>query len=170
MVALKYILLALSSWIMTILAVLGAPLIALAVDADGNLPKYLKWFQTPDAPCFGAPFWAEKNPSYSRYMLCVTWLQRNPAQGFDQFVKANIAYNTSVTVHGDLNINDQSPVKGGWFFLTSDNAFQFAAIVPIGQSYTLDFGAGWRLDPIAKGYKTPTLGGLIATPIRLHKI
>jgi len=170
----KYILLVVLSLVVTVVGYFLMPLIALAVDSSGNLPRYLKWYQTPDAPCWGAPFWAQKNPTYSKYKLCVTWLWRNPAQGFDQFAAAKVDYNTPIKVYGDLSINDQVPVTGGWFFITGRGVFQLACIIPIrlGSAHlaTVDIGDGWRLDPIAKGYKTQTLGALIATPLRYHTV
>jgi len=169
MKSLLYPLYAAASWAMTIFAIILSPLIALFADAQGNLPKYLSWFQTPDAPCWGAPFWKQKNPTYSTYKLCVTWLVRNPAQGFDQWCRVDVPENTAVKAYGDLSINDQLGL-GGWFLLVGGGVFQFSAVVPIGTTHTLDIGAGWRLDPIAKKYYTPTLGALIATPLRLHTI
>ena len=169
MKSILYPLYAIVAFLVTIVAYLLTPLIALALQPDGYLPKWLGWFQTPDAPATGAAFWKAKNPTYSTYKLCVTWLWRNPAQGFDQITAANISYDTPVKVYGDLNINDQIG-KGGWFLLVGGGVFQFAAVIPVGSSHTLDIGAGWRLDPIAKHYETPTLGALIATPFRLHTI
>lgn len=167
---LSYPFLAVISIFFVLAAYIFAPIIALFVDANGNLPTLLKWFQTPDAPCWGAPFWKQKNPSYSTYKLCWTWLQRNPAQGWEQFCAIKVDANTPVTVHGNLDINDQIVGKGGWFFITGAGVFQFSAVVPVGTTYTLDCGLGWRLDPIAKKYSTTTLGALMFTPIRLHKI
>lgn len=163
-----YPLYAVASWAMAICAYLFAPVIALFVDSSGNLPSLLKWFQTPDAPCYGAPFWAQRNPAYSRYKLCVTWLWRNPAQGFDQFTNSDVTYQTPVKSYGNLNINDQVAGAGGWFLIVGGGVFQFSAVMPIGFGRILDTGIGWRLDPIAKGYKTPTLGALMATPLRYH--
>jgi len=165
-----YPLYAISSWLITLSAFLFAPVIALFVDANGNLPRWLKWFQTPDAPCWGVPFWKEQHPSYSTYWLCITWLWRNPAQGFDQTVKANVSKSTPVKVWGNLNISDGvygNPI-GGWFLITGGGVFQFAAIIPFKYG-CIDIGLGWRLDPIAKGYESKTLGALIATPARFFR-
>jgi hypothetical protein len=169
--SLAYPLYAIASRLMAIIAILLSPLIALFVDTQGNLPSLLRWFQTPDAPATGAPFWKQQHPTYSNYLLALTWLVRNPAQGFDQVCKVNATLDTPVKFYGNLNISDgiyAAPI-GGWFLITGAGGFQFSAIIPC-RSFTIDIGAGWRLDPIAKGYQTPTLGALIFTPLRLHKI
>ena len=152
----------------TLSAVLFAPVIALFVDTCGYLPTWLRWYKTPDNPCWGAPFWHEKHPNYSMYWLCVTWLARNPGQGFDQVLQVHINKYKVFKVRGNLDINDQVPVVGGWFLLTGAGVFQFAAVIPVGGG-TIDIGLGWRLDPIAKHYYTPTIGAFIFTPFRYHK-
>jgi hypothetical protein len=63
MTYLKYIILAISSLLITISAYILAPVLAWFVDADGNLPKYLRWYQTIDAPCYGAEYWTTDNPT-----------------------------------------------------------------------------------------------------------
>lgn len=159
---------AIASWIMALIAIIFADVIALFVDKDGNLPKWLRWFQTPDAPCWGASFWKEQHPDYSTRQLCSSWLRRNPAQGFDQFIKAKVTTQTEVKVRGNLDISDGVygvPI-GGWFLVTGANVFQFNAIIPT-RFFCIDIGLGWRLDPIAKKYDSKTLGALIATPARL---
>ena len=152
----------------TVIAILFSPIIALFVDSSGNLPRSLRWFQTPDNPCWGDAGWALKHPSYSRYWLCVTWLIRNPGQGFDQVLSVRTIPYAQIKIHGDIYINDQYPVKGGWFLLAGGGVFQFAAIIPV-KGGTIDIGLGWRLDPIMKHYDTTTLGALIFTPFRYHK-
>jgi len=158
---------AIASWIFTIIAYLFSPAIALAVDANGNLPKYLSYFQTPDAPCWGADFWATDNPTYTKYKLIVTWLWRNPAQGFDQSVKANISANTQVTVRGNLGIRDTAPYISGWFLLTGDGYFQLSIVWPV-FGIRIVSHSGWNLEPLAKRYEHKTLGALKATPFRFY--
>jgi hypothetical protein len=166
---LAYPILAVASWLLTLAAFLFAPVIALFVDGDGNLPRWLSYFQTPDAPCWGADFWAASNPSYGRYELIVTWLIRNPAQGYDQTVKANVDYNTPVKVYGNINIDDStSPPVGGWFLITGGGYFQLQVIIPTSWK-CIEMHYGWSLKPLAKGYRHPTLGALLATPLRLYK-
>lgn len=162
---------AIASWVMTLLAWLLSRVIALFVDTNGNLPYLLHWFQTPDVPCWGAPFWKEQHPAYSVYQLCESWLRRNPAQGYDQFIKADVTMQTPVRVFGNLEISDGvygAPI-GGWFLIIGGGVFQFSAIIPT-RFCCIDIGLGWRLDPIAKKYETKTLGALIATPARFFRL
>ena len=164
---LAFITLAILSWVITLTAYLFAPVIALFVDSDGNLPGWLSWYQTPDAPCWGTDFWATDNLTYSRYKLIVTWLWRNPAQGFDQWAMANITPTTPVTVRGTLGIRDTPPQVGGWFLITGGGYFQLSIIWPTSFACFVSH-LGWNLEPIAKGYTHPTLGALKATPLRFY--
>lgn len=96
---------------------------------------------------------------------------RNPAQGFDQLIKADVTNQTPIKVYGNLDISDGvygAPI-GGWFFITGGGVFQFSAVIPT-RFFCIDIGLGWRLDPIAKKYETKTLGALIATPARLFRL
>jgi hypothetical protein len=164
-----YPLYAISSWAFTLIAYIFAPIICLAVNSEGNLPAYLSWFGTPDNPAIGDVFWKERHSDYSNYQLTVTWMWRNPAQGFDQFVKAKVDYSTPVKVFGNINIDDSAKLPiGGWFLITGDGYFQLQIIV------STAFGCfeshwGWSLKPLAKGYIHPTLGALLATPFRFYK-
>lgn len=63
----------------------------LFANAQGNLPKYLYWFQTFDNTLDAAiqgglvpAAWA--NSKWKRYWARVYWLYRNPAYGFDYFL------------------------------------------------------------------------------------
>ena len=169
MKSLLFPLYAIADILFTLSAIIFAPLIALFVNSYGNLPRWLKWYETPDNPCWGDYGWKYNHPNYSPYMLCVTWFIRNPGQGFDQVSQIKVGADTPIKVRGNLNINDMVPMVGGWFLLTGGGVFQFSAIFPV-PGGTIDIGLGWRLDPIAKHYDTPTLGALIFTPFRYHKI
>jgi hypothetical protein len=159
-----YPLYALASWILTLIAYLFAPIIVL-FQKDGEL--ILSWFGTPDAPAVGADFWERDNPTYSDYKLAVTWMWRNPAQGFDLFARAKITSNTSVTVRGNLDIKDTPPARGGWFLVTGGGYFQLSIIWPTRLACFVSH-TGWNLEPIAKGYTHSTLGALKATPLRFY--
>ncbi len=58
----------------TLLTVILSPVLALLKDKENNLPYYLYYFQTFDAPL------------YDGWWDSVKWLCRNPAYGFDLFV------------------------------------------------------------------------------------
>lgn len=76
--ALVSVFFALLTWVLS-------PVLALLVQADGNLPKYLYWFQTFDNPVTAGKS-APYNWPYSQYVCNVLWLIRNPAYGFDMFL------------------------------------------------------------------------------------
>ena len=162
---LLYPLYALASWILTIIAYLFAPIIVL-FQKEGEL--ILSWFGTPDAPAIGADFWKRDNQKYSDYQLAVTWMWRNPAQGFDYFARANVTTATPVTVRGSLYIDDSVNPVGGWFLITGGGYFDFRLIVPTKYGCFISY-AGWNLVPLAKKLPSDLLGALRATPLRLHK-
>jgi hypothetical protein len=60
-----------------------APVLPLFVQSDGNLPRYLYWFQTFDNTFTSGPVSVGWTPSYWSSVL---WLWRNPAYGFDMFL------------------------------------------------------------------------------------
>lgn len=66
----------------TLLTYVLAPLVALFVKPDGNLPAWLSWFQTFDATLFEG-----RQPQYgftgSNWWVSTLWLWRNPAYTFD---------------------------------------------------------------------------------------
>jgi hypothetical protein len=60
--------------LITLIAWAINPVLVLFVDKDGNLPKYLYYFKTFDAPI------------PQGYSEGLAWLNRNPSYGFDLFV------------------------------------------------------------------------------------
>jgi len=164
-----YSIYAIASLVMAFIAYLFAPIICLFI-RDRKLPKWLAWFGTPDNPTTGDPsFWPQQHPTYSPYQLDVTWMWRNPAQGFDKYLEADVAYNTLIDVRGNLNISDSSkPPVGGWFLITGGGVFHFKAIIPTKFGCLVSY-MGWRLEPIAKDLPSDTLGAFMFTPLRLFK-
>lgn len=77
--------LALLSILFTGLTWLLAPWLAKQVDAQGNLPTCLRWFQTFDASCFEG-----RKPPYNFVgtdtEVATQWLRRNPGYTFDRNV------------------------------------------------------------------------------------
>jgi hypothetical protein len=124
---------ALLSLLFTALAFFLAPVVAAFCGGDGNLPSWLRWFQTFDAtldagwkdnyfPVSGVP------AGWELYWLRTRWLWRNPGYGFDmalgvQFVPGqwmvrkwdgNVFFAT--TSCGAFNYERSSPIriKLGW--------------------------------------------------------
>lgn len=79
--------------IVLLVACILAPLLPLFASNDGWLPKWLSWFQTPDASLDGDSGWrnTSKHPCVNklpRYLRQVLWLWRNPSYGFNWTVLA----------------------------------------------------------------------------------
>jgi len=166
----QYILLAIAS----VLATLGAYLLnwffALFVQRDGNLPQWLSWFQPSDNPATGDRRWHEEHPYDTPYELAVSFMNRNPAQGFDQLCKADVTEETPYTIRGNINIKDEDNGVGGWYYITAGEYWHFAYVwkIPF-MNRCATGGFGWRLISLAKGYSHPTLGQLVFTPARFQK-
>ena len=64
----------------SLIGIVFAPAIAGKVDSKGNLPWYLKWFETVDSTMFDAQ-WVYTHLTWSEWMIAKTWEQRNPFYG-----------------------------------------------------------------------------------------
>ena len=117
-----YPLLALVSFLFTLLTYVLAPLLAMTADAGGNLPVCLRWFQT-----FDATLDEGRNYGYtgSAWWVRTRWLWRNPGYGLDLFLGANydprewhVLHHTDqsfVAVGPKLRFEIQAPhCKLGW--------------------------------------------------------
>lgn len=101
------------------------------------------------------PDWDAARAGLTKSQAVLMYLKRNPGQGFDQLLKADVTM--------------QTPIKAWWrkgdnYLYTCDNAFHL--------SYRLGLatgGFGWRLNNIVEGYTHPTMGQIVCTPIRFHK-
>lgn len=91
MIYLKYILILPVYLLMKIVGKVVAPIVALTVSPQGNLPRWLKWFQTPDSTMFGEGgdhgFFADnidKTDTYfGRWWVATKWQWRNTCHGFN---------------------------------------------------------------------------------------
>lgn len=85
MMFLAYPFLAVASVLFAALTMILAPLLALFVGKDGNLPGLLRLFQTFDATCFEG-----RQPQYgftgSDWWVACRWLWRNPGYSLDRQV------------------------------------------------------------------------------------
>ena len=151
---------------MTIISYIFAPLIVLFVKSDGNL--VLSWFGTSDNPAIGDALWKQNNPTLNDYELRITWMWRNPAQGFDQLLRANVTFKSPCKVYGNINIGDTDGISG-YYLITCNGYFHFAYVLPIGFGHCVEGGLGWRLNNIVKGYEHPTMGQIAVTPFRFQK-
>jgi len=153
MIYLYYIALVPISLLLTLVAVLLAPLMPIfASEQDGwldnhsswskgpRLPIWLNWFQTPDNSLDGDATFQVLNPP--SYWSKVKWLWRNPAYAFAlRYLVPE--YITSVS--GNPSIKDNDDAKSGWCFVKSNGLFQFRWVQPIGFSRCLYCNFGWNI-------------------------
>lgn len=122
-----------------LLAWLFADSIALFIKKDGRLIWPLRWAATADNPAIGDKDFNEnqfpllnKNTWTGRYLLCRTWVRRNPAYWVDWYFAAEIEkeYQISITGNPKANIgrDEQQRVFGteGKYFvkvITGDTSY-----------------------------------------------
>ena len=136
MIYILYIVLVPISLLITLIAVILAPVMPIftqqklwwcdnhSYQAVGPvLPSWLNWFMTPDNTLDGdATFQANNGISY---WSKVKWLWRNPAYSFAlRYLSA--PYTTSV--NGDKTIKDNDNAKAGWCLVHANGLFQFVFI------------------------------------------
>lgn len=153
MIYLVYLILAPISLLLTLLAVILAPILPLfavqklwwcdnhAYESVGPvLPAWLNWFMTPDNTLDGdATFQSINGISY---WSKVKWLWRNPAYSF-ALCYVNSPYETSV--QGDPTIKDNDNAKKGWCLVHANRLFQFTLVAPIGFSRCIYVNLGWNI-------------------------
>ena len=153
MIYLLYLFLVPISLLITLIAVILAPILPIfATQHEGwndnhsqwgmgpRLPKWLSWFQTPDNSLDGDATFQKANPP--SYWSQVKWLWRNPAYAFALRYLVP-PYQTSVA--GDKTIKDNDNAKKGWCFVKANGLFQFVLIVPIGFQRCVMVNLGWNI-------------------------
>jgi hypothetical protein len=153
MIYIIYLILAPISLLLTLLAVILAPVMPLVAvqklwwcdnhsyQAVGPvLPSWLNWFMTPDNTLNGdATFQTNNGISY---WSKVKWLWRNPAYSFAlRYLSA--PYTTSVA--GDPTIKDNNNAKKGWCLVHANGLFQFTLVAPIGFNRCIYVNLGWNI-------------------------
>ena len=153
MIYLVYLFLVPVSLLLTLVAVLFAPIMALLhTNQEGWLDNHsrwgygprligcLFWFQTPDNSLDGDATFERLNPP--SYWSKVKWLWRNPAYAFA------LRYLTSpyyTVVKGDKTIKDNDNAKAGWCLVHANGLFQFTSVTPIGFSRCIYINFGWNV-------------------------
>ena len=113
----KWTFLILPSCFMAVFGRIICPLLPLFVQADGHLPKWLSWFDTPFDTADGDRGHQEKYPGvdwWSTYGRRVAWYWRNCCYGFDMRV-CGVEVNPDrdvITVDGNPDIGDQTGISG----------------------------------------------------------
>jgi hypothetical protein len=158
---LRYLLMFPIALIGSLIGIIFSPLIGALADDKGNLPKYLRWFQTTDATMYDTQ-WVYEHPKWSHWLIATTWEQRNPFYG--GLCRLGITINSEVRTFGNRNIHDGINGTSGYYFLLSSNAFEFKLIIPFFTDCTI-IQAGWNLhDPLHK-----TAGQYIIAPLRFYR-
>ena len=148
-----YLLLVPISLLLTLVAVLLAPVLPIfsvqklwwcnnhSYQAVGPvLPSWLNWFMTPDNTLNGDVTF--QNLNGIGYWSKVKWLWRNPAYSFAlRYITA--PYTTEVA--GDPTIKDNDNAKAGWCLVHANGLFQFTLVAPIGFSRCIYVNLGWNV-------------------------
>jgi len=154
MIYLIYIVLVPISLVLSLIALITAPVMPLfATQQDGwldnhsiwgigpRLPKWLNWFMTPDNSLDGDATFQQINGR--SYWAKVKWLWRNPAYSF-ALRYLNAPYETAVS--GDKTIKDNDNAKAGWCFVRANGLFQFRFIKRIASSdRCILVNLGWNI-------------------------
>lgn len=152
-----YIILVPISLVITLVAILLAPIMVLftvqkewwcdnhSYRAVGPvLPSWLNWFMTPDNTLDGDAAFEKLNPP--SYWSKVKWLWRNPAYSFAlKYLRAPY----SVSTKGDITIKDNDNAKAGWCFVRANGLFQFRLVLPIGFKRCIYCNFGWNVIGLA---------------------
>ena len=154
MIYLVYLVLVPISLLLTLVAVLLAPVFPIfAVKEMGwcdnhsyeavepRLPKWLSWFMTPDNSLDGDATFKRLNPP--SYWSQVKWIIRNPAYSFALRYLNNPYY---TKVRGDTSIKDNDNSKEGWCLVNANGLFQFRLVSRIfSTNRCLYVNFGWNV-------------------------
>ena len=149
-----YLLLVPVSLILTLIAIILAPVLpVLASNQEGWLdnhakwgfgprfPTWLSWFQTPDNSLDGDATFEQLNGI--SYWSKVKWLWRNPCYAFALRYLTNPYY---TVVKGDKTIKDNDNAKEGWCIVQANGLFQFVLVRRIGStSRAIYINMGWNI-------------------------
>ncbi|GAB5100487.1 DUF7338 family protein [Caballeronia sp. HLA56] len=152
---LRWITLAVLGICFMMLACLIAPILPAFAIGNSTLPRWLRWFQTPDNPLDGdqnfidnvAPY-PGKQTGLRQYINRVLWLWRNPAYGFDLEVLGFTAHEGAILVMAGTLPMNVTP-RTGWYFAILTNpdgtrAWQFYAVKRWG-TWASRVNFGWKL-------------------------
>lgn len=172
MIYLLYLLLVPFSLLITLVAVILAPILPMFGEwkewwLDNHsrrgigfvLPNWLNWLNTPDNDLRGDETFKQINGGGS-YWASVKWLWRNPAYSF-ALARLNAPYTTAV--YGDKTIRDNDNAKAGWCFVRAGGLFQFTLVAPIGFSRCFYCNLGWNIRALVDDNIAVKPGTYVAT-------
>ena len=165
MIYLLYFVLVPISLLISLLAVILAPILPLFAKpimgwcdnhsyeaVEPRLPSWLNWFMTPDNSLWGdATFQSINGKSYWSE---VKWLWRNPAYSF---ALRYLTLPVQATYSGDNTIKDNDNAKEGWLFVRAGGLFQFTLVKRIfSSSRCIYINLGWNIRALVDPNANPT--------------
>lgn len=163
MLYVKWLFFMLSEKFMDILNLFTAPIVVLFARADGWLPSWLSWWQTPDNSLDGDEPWQAgrrpfaKNTGICRYLNRVAWLYRNSMYGYANQVvgvKKDATYLLTTNFGTPRGVSGKPPDyerDGGaplsWRLYDGQRlvAFQMYWLWPWSAKKCLRLNIGWKL-------------------------
>lgn len=125
-----------------------SPVLPLAALNRDTLPRWLAWFQTPDAPLDGDSGFQGVAPWVKwRYVRRMMWIIRNPAYGFSWSVlAARPSQGTTIRTAGNLSSNDD-PYQPGWSFtwIPGTHYWQVRGFIKTVPGRCLKARFGWKM-------------------------
>lgn len=156
MVYLKWLLLLIPDFLSQIIGKALAPVLALFVNRDGYLPRWLWWFQTDDNPCDGDDAHWERHPGtgfWATWWRRTTWLFRNTAYVFAiDVLGVPVWPSDDFIVEGDPDASDTNGRSGYCFRRVYRDGklvcfhWYYVKHYSIGKLHAcLRIGTGWKL-------------------------
>ena len=155
----KFFLFTLVEWVFNLLALPVVPIAVMLADEEGRLPKFLRWFETPDALGWGAgtyePAIKKVYDERGKRVALIMWLWRNRAYGLSSKWSARPNYDTMVMKsYGTQGVFRNAPAW--WLGTITDGDkwwFEFSFAVRFGNLFVLGFRNGWKLLPFFDGHR-----------------
>ena len=154
MIYIFYIILVPISLLLTLLAIIIAPVLPLFSqniygwcnnhsyeDFGSRLPTWLNWFMTPDNTLNGDATFQTMFPP-NQWWSQVHWLWRNPLPTFALRTLSGVYW---TSWQGDKTIKDNDNAKAGWCLVHANGLFQFTSVTPIGFSRCIYVNLGWNI-------------------------
>ena len=127
-----------------------APILPMLASDAGWLPRWLWWFQTPDAPVDGDDGWRDKSKhpivnKLPRYIRRVLWLYRNPSYGFNWTVLASKPLPARWSCKGRLDC-DRSLGVSSWVYINCGKYWQLRVYLKYPFiNYCAQLNIGWNM-------------------------
>ena len=170
MIYLKWLAMVPVSIVLTVVAVILAPILPIFAK-DGWLPSWLSWFQTPDNSLDGDDGWKTEHwqwryklpASLATYVGRVGWLLRNPAYGFGLVRLISTVGPIPATYSGNKAVNDHPGVEG-YCLVHAGGLFQFVWVKRITATKCIYCNFGWNIKGLIDSTETSHLATYSFSP------